>query len=304
MKSLGISFLLLFSSPLIGKDELVTIQAVSENKKTFIIRKGAIDGVVAGRQSLFSSDKFTLVASPIETTREHSHWKLADPRGIVPFEKGDIVAYTNAIYNLSMEIPVLKHDAEYRSRLKREWNKAHSFLGKYIFRAAASFALNETITDVSPEKNIQRSGMHYEGFYVFDFHEAANFALGLRYDREISDHEIPSFGAETNHYFALGEFLFHVDLLSRYFVGQPRTIYMGIGGGLGISQSRISTTDATGYGVLFPTVRMGYQKLLNKDYALLFEGIVEHIRTNEKLSGLQNQASSILNVKFAIGLKF
>ncbi len=287
-----------------GKDELVTIQAVGKNKLTFIIRKGAIDGVVQGKQSLFSSDQFSLVAHPIETTREHSIWKISDSRGTVPFERGDIVTYTNTIYNLSMEIPVLRYDAEYKNRMKNEWYKAHSFLKKFIVRASASFALHETITDVSPERDILRSGMHYEGFYVFDLHEAANFALGLRYDREISNHEIPSFGANNNRFFTMGELLFHIDPLSKYLVGRPRTIYMGIGTGLGISQSQISTSKSSGYAILFPLVRMGYQKVINKDYAFLFEGVSEHIRTKEKFSSFSTQASSILNVKLAVGLKF
>ena len=304
MKKLWFSLIILFSWSLMGEDLVVIIQAVSKDKKTFIVRKGAIDGVVKGRQSLFSNDQFTLVAYPVETTRDHSLWSIADQRAVVPFEKGDIVTYTNTISNLFLEIPSLRYDAEYKRQVREAWMKAQGLLGKIILRASASLALQEVVTDISPDREIRRVGMHYEGLYVFDFHDAANFAFGLRYDQEISYHESPAFKSTTNRFFALGEFIFHVDLLSQYLTDRPRTIYMGLGGGLGTSRHQISPVQVEGYALLFPTVRLGYQKVVNEDFTFLLEGVLEHIRTVENFSNMRQQESGVLNAKLSFGLKF
>ena len=201
VKNLSIIVLFVFSCPLMSKEELVIIQAVSEDKKTFIVKKGAVDGVIKEMRSLFSNDKFALVARPIETIRDQSVWMALDQGATIPFRKGDVVSYTNSVDSLILEIPILRYDQKVQEEKEKDRITVQSFAGKFIFRMATSFAISEIISHVNPLQKIQRSGIHSTGLYVLDVHDAVNFAFGLRYDREISTHNAPSFQAKEERFF-------------------------------------------------------------------------------------------------------
>ena len=80
--------------------------------------------------------------------------------------------------------------------------------------------------------------------------------------------------------------------------------YFGLGGGLGMDRHQISLTNVEGYSILFPTIRLGFQKSIGESYSFLIEGVTEHVRKRDSFSQFNVQDSSILNVKLAVGLKF
>ena len=296
-------FLILLVCPPIleAREQLIVIQAVSRDKKSFIIRKGATDGVVTGRESLFTNEGTSIAAKPIEITREHSLWTISDPRGIVAFEQGDIISFSNGVHNIHDSIPRLKFDPDYRRRLQEEAIRNRQNMA--IARTNFSFSLQETITDTSVQRESLRTGVQYEGLYGFPVSTITDLALGLRFDREVSSQISPTLRVLNTRLFVIGELLFNVNALSLYLKEVPEEIYAGIGGGFGLSQNDIDTVSSKGNAIAFPVVKVGYRKAFNRRYDLLIEGSTEYVRTKERFPNAREQETSVLNVKLALGLR-
>ena len=139
---------LLASVSVHADDELVLIQAKSDSGKSFVIRKGAEDGVSIGQQSLFSTKNASFTAVVIEVNRFFSLWRLKDNRGAVPFDKGNYVTFTNNIENVWTEIPKLQTapKEELVFRQSHHW----TLRGNY------SLAVSESVSDTDDDKTTDR----------------------------------------------------------------------------------------------------------------------------------------------------
>ena len=110
-------------------EEVLIIQAVSADKKSFMVRKGEIDGVIRGQESIFTTQEFSVAARPVEVTREHSLWAVSDPRARVPFQIGEVVHYTNEVNNIYSDIPAVRFDSMFKNialeQANRNFGKTH-----------------------------------------------------------------------------------------------------------------------------------------------------------------------------------
>ena len=284
-----------------AREQLIVIQAVSQDKKSFIIRKGEIDGVVTGRESLFTNEQVSIAAKPVEVTREHSLWTLSDSRGSLAFERGEIVSFTNGIQNIYDTIPRIKFDPDFRRRLQEIAirNRQNTLIARTNF----SYSLQETITDTSVKRESQRTGTQFEGLYGFPVNTITDLALGLRFDREVSSQINPVMDVLNTRIFLIGEVLFNVNALSLYLEDMPEELYAGFGGGVGISENRIGDVISKGNAIVFPVVKLGYKKMLGRKYALIVEGSTEYVRTKERFPNALEQETGVLNVKLALGLR-
>ena len=156
MKKKSIIILILWSMvpfcALRAFEQVVIIQAVSADKKSFMVRKGQIDGVVEGQESVFSTDRFSVAARPVEITREHSLWVVSDAKSGVPFQIGQVVHYTNEINNIYSEISALRFDEMFQDVILDSRNKP---LENIILRTGLGLTVRETVTDVSAKERTE-----------------------------------------------------------------------------------------------------------------------------------------------------
>ena len=294
--------LLLLSFPLEAVEELLIIQSVGAEGKSFVVRKGQGDGVTAGQESLFTNKNFSVRAYPVETTREHSLWALSDEKGAVPFEKGDIVSFSNNADSVYATIGSFKLHAETleKERVKK-LNAA--VMGQVLLRFHTTYAFREMGTHLSPDKK-RRWGVQFEALYALNLNDSTDLTFGLRFDRETASQEKPSLDIPTERVFFVGEFLFKLESLGLALNGHPKSLYAGLGVGLGTSQTRVGSLHIQGRAMALPVVKVGYQKILTNHYALLLEAASEYIHHQENLPNRIEQETGVLNLKLALGLRF
>ena len=100
----------------LAQEELVMIQTVSADEKTFVIRKGAEDDIRIGMDSLFSSKHATVKARAIKTTRYFSVWKLLEKHAKFPFKKRTFITYNRDLDTIWYSVPTIKTSYNYKSR--------------------------------------------------------------------------------------------------------------------------------------------------------------------------------------------
>jgi len=273
-------------------DELLLIQAVSTSGKTFVIRKGAEEGVSIGQESLFSTKNASFTAVVKEVNRFFSLWQLKDNRGAVPFAKGNYVTYTNNIENVWTELPKL-HAApkeELIFRQKFGW----------LVRGNYSLAVSESVSETDDQKTADRIGFQFEGFFTNRFAVHWEWAVGLRFDRENATLNEPALDVPTSRYMLAAEFLYHFSP-SR---GSDNNLYVGAGVAYGISNTTIDDSVSTGTTLVLPSIKAGYINRITNNYALVFEGSVEALAQSESFEDTEAQTTNIVNSKFSVGVRF
>lgn len=273
-------------------DKLVIIQAVSTSKKTFVIRKGFIDGIAIGQESLFTIRSAGVVATATEVNRGMSIWEVNDKRGGVAFEKGEYVTFTNSIENLILELPRLEKYAE-----KGLQFKSRSF---WIARGNLSYALSDTVSSTEAESSSTRSGYQIEALYVLNFNRRWELGLGVRRDSEVQKISEPVLDVPSTRLLAIGEMTYKFnedDSTKNYF-------YIGAGLGYGISSTTVDETVSTGAAFVLPVLRFGFSKYISGSKWVLLEAAIESIGINESFADGVEQTTTVLNSKFSIGIKF
>ncbi len=273
-------------------DKLVIIQTVSTSKKTFVIRKGFLDGIAIGQESLFTIRSSGVVATATEVNRTMSIWEVNDKRGGVAFEKGEYVTFTNSIENLILELPRLEKFAE-----KGLQFKSKSF---WIARGNLSYALSDTVSSTEAETSSTRSGYQLEVLYVLNFDRSWEFGLGIRRDSEVQKVSEPVLDVPSTRLLGVGELTFKFnedDSTKNYF-------YVGAGLGYGLSSTTVDEAVSTGTAFVLPTLRFGFSKYISNSKWVLLEGAVESIGITESFADGIEQTTTVLNSKFSIGVKF
>ena len=297
-------FLLTFSSLTMATEELVVVQTVSKTGKTFVIRKGRKDGVNLGQESLFTTNAVSLSAKVKESTRDYSLWEVTDKKLEVPFEKDQIVNFTNTVENIYAEIPMLRHDPKLKSQEAFERDKK-GFQGKirpykWIFRGSLSYTLSQTITQTDANLESSRSGVHLEGQYILPLHERIDTSFGLRIDQENTSQTEANLDIPSRRIMAVGEVTFNWE----QFEGTLDYMYLGVGAGIGTSQTEVNQNVSTGSATLLPVVRLGYHHTMSQNYALIVEGVAESISANEQFDSGIDQKTNNVNLKLSAGFKF
>lgn len=272
-------------------DELILIQAVSTSGKTFVIRKGAEEGVAVGQESLFSTKNSSFTAVAIETNRFFSLWRLKDNRGAVPFNKNDFVTFTNNIEAVWTELPKLQLAPKEELVFKESYG--------FLVRGNFSFAVSETVSNIDDEKTASRVGYQLELMYGIRFAVHWEAVFGFRFDRENATLQDPSLDVPTNRYMLAGEILYHFANFKR----SDNNAYIGIGLAYGLSNTTIDDAVSTGTTTALPIVKAGYINRLSPNYSLVFEGSIESLSQKEAFADTGDQTTNITNSKFSIGLR-
>lgn len=281
-----------FSSTILADDELVPIQAVSTSGKTFVVRKGAENGIAIGQQSLFSTKNTSFTAVVIEVNRFYSLWRLKDNRGAVPFSKGDFVTYTNNIENVWTEIPKLQMAPKEELVFKEK-----SF---WTLRGNYSLAVSESVSDTDTEKTTDRIGYQLEAVYGRHFSVHWEWGVGVRLDRENTTIQEPALDIPTNRYMLTGELLYHFPAFER----SDDSAYLGIAMAYGLSNTTIDESISTGTTLVLPIVKLGYINRLAARYSMIFELAVESIAQTEAFADTDEVTTNIINSKASIGVRF
>jgi hypothetical protein len=278
---------------LLSNDELVIVQSVSSTQKTFVIRRGAEDGVVVGQESLFSTEKISLRMKALEVSRFFSLWALSEPRASIPFIKNDFITYTNNLDRISIEVSTLvDNEKEYSEIILRD--------DFWIFRTAISFTFFESISSTEANNDSSRGGYQFEIFRPKQLYNQIEWAWGLRYDTESvilkdTNLEIPS-----NRILGMVEFIYNFPVFKR----TNDNIYASLGGGIGSSSTTINGETSSGYAIVTPVVRIGYNKAYSSNLVFLLEGTGEAISTTEVFASGEEQTTNLVNIKFTFGVKF
>lgn len=273
-------------------DKLVIIQAVSTSKKTFVIRKGFVDGIAIGQESLFTIRNAGVVATATEVNRGMSIWEVNDKRGGVAFEKGEYVTFTNSIENLILELP----------RLEKFANEGLQFKSKtfWIVRGNISYALSDTVSSTEAESSSTRSGYQIEALYTLNFDRRWELGLGIRRDSEVQKVSEPVLDVPSTRLLAIAEITYKFnedDSTKNYF-------YIGAGLGYGVSSTSVDQAVSTGTAFALPVLRLGFSRYISGSSWVLLEAAIESIGISESFADGVEQTTTVLNSKFSIGIKF
>ena len=108
-----------------------------------------------------------------------------------------------------------------------------------------------------PRREPRRSGIQFEGLYTFPVNIGLDVGVGFKFEREVYVQRDPIFNIPSNRFFLIGEFLMKINDASTYLEGVFDKVYLGVGGGLGRSQSEVDTLSVVGDAFLFPVVKLG-----------------------------------------------
>ncbi|MCP4914788.1 MAG: hypothetical protein GY909_16845 [Oligoflexia bacterium] len=290
---LTISVMLLLTMELaVADDQLVIIQAVSNSKRTFAVRRGQIHGVINGQESLFTNNSASFSATAVEVSREFSVWEIKDKRGSIPFEKGDFVTVSRSIENIWTEIPKthLLPPKELNFKPSSEW----------LVRGTYSFAMSESVSETESTRYTGRTGVQLEILYTNRFAINWEYGVGLRFDRENSRLQNDQIDIPTQRNLIVADLTYHFENFKR----SDNNAYLGIGFGYGLSSTTVDESVATGKALIAPVVRLGYINRIAASYALLLEGSVEAVSASESFENTDTQQSNVVSSKISVGLRF
>ncbi len=296
MKIFLFLLLILAQLGLQAADKLVIIQSVSQSGQTFAIRSGAREGITWGQESLFSTESSAFKARAYEVTRFYSVWKIHDPRGSVPFRKGDYVVFTGSI-----ELAGIRDAGQIQGQSLEQISFMNS--GKkstWMVRGNLTSGISESVTETDAERSGERSGLQFGIFYVFKFHYRWELDLGLRYDRELVSYTDPLIDVLTNRYLGVAEMQFHFDRMRN----SQKNIFIALGMTYGRSASTIDEFISTGTAYSLPIARIGIQQNKEGLKAWTFDLAVEAMHVTESFSDTEPQDTTLINGKFAIAYKF
>lgn len=286
------AFIQFLSSPAMALDELVIIQATSTSNQSFVIRKGAEEGISMGQESLFTTKDASFAATCSEVSRFFSMWTIKNKKGQIPFVKGDYVTHTNNIDSIWSEIPRLQVVPKEELVFKQS--------AQWIIKGNYSYGLSESVSDTAENKTTERIGYQLEVLYANRFHVDWEWAVGARIDRENATLGEPILDVPTNRYLLTGEITYHFDRMS----GSDNNLYAGLGMGYGLSNTTIDEQVSTGTVFIVPTVKLGYINRVSQRYSIIFEGAVESLAQKESFQDTTDQTTNIVNSKFSIGVRF
>lgn len=287
------------SKVLLHSDELVIIQSISGTRKSFVVRKGAIDGVFLGQTSLFTNENNSLLAKAIEVSRQFSLWEPTGEYVTVPFERKEYV-----IFNANPD--AIWHNIEKAKTLiaqKSKYIEDHKVLLEQSFVVKGSFSrgVYESISETESTKTVSRMGYNMELIYNHDLNYSLEFGIGLRMDTENARQEKPALIIPTKRYFVTGEINYYFPKI----IQKKFMIYAGLGTGMGTSQTIVNDSTLKGKAAILPSFKIGVlTKKKNSSVALTSELITESIAQREVFSDNHTQTTNIINMKIALGLKF
>ena len=282
-----------------AKEELSVIQTVSKNRKSFVVAKGAKDGIIMGQEMIYANDNVSIVCRVQEISRDFSLWVPVDTKANVPFIKDEIVNLNSVVYgNVALNIvgaPYLVNDISVAKKFEH-----FRIENNYSIKFGLNRGLSQSSASVSEDKNSSRTGYMFEGYYHYRFMPEFEMAAGFRYDGEVYRIHKPELDIPTKRMILMGSLTYH-------FTQNPENknnYYLTLAAGIGKSKTTINQIEASGQVRILPEVKLGYLVPFKRKTAMVTELSVESISTTEKFSTGENQTTNIINMKASIGLRF
>ena len=286
-------------SALQAKEELIVIQTVSKNRRSFIVAKGVKDGVVKGQEIIFANDNVSIVCKASEVNRLYSLWVPVDNTITVPFNKEDIVSSNSTVYgNVALDIigdTKLTPTANFNLVYKK-FRTSNNYTAKF----SVNRGLGQSSSEVSDEQNTPRTGYNFVIDYNYRFLPEFEMSVGATVDNEVYRLKDPELDIPTNRILATIAATYHFVNFS----DDKNNYYLTIATGIGRSQTTVDNVTSSGPVTILPEVRVGYMSPLSKTLAMIFEGSVESISTVETFKDGTEQSTNTLNIKASIGLRF
>lgn len=299
IKKIIILVFLLFSISSLANENLVIVQTISKEKKSFVIRKGRDAGISNGQVSLFSTTDISFTARAKEVTRHYSLWVLIDKEATVPFKRDEVITYTSSLERVWNEVIISKlREVE---KQKEEHYLKTITRSYFTFRAAFAHALSQSTSEVSADSLESRSGVHLEAVYSKRINRHLEFGAGVRYDTDSAKGIDPVRTIPSQRYFILGDVTYHFNQLR----DSRSHLYAGIGGGIGRSSTDVANNVKTGNATILPYFRFGYETVPKGSFfSLILEAQIESIVAKETFNQGEDQETGIVNSKVSVGIRF
>lgn len=281
-------------------EELMVVQTVSKDRRSFVVAKGVKDGVMRGQEIIYANDNVSILCKTLEVNRNYSLWVPVDPNVNIPFKKEEIISYNSHAYgNVALEIvgdvnkltPSINYDEVYK---KFRANNNYSLKGSY------NRGLSQSSSDVSADNNSTRTGYTISLEYNYRFMPEFEMSFGGRLDNEVYRLTNPELDIPTSRVMATIAATYHLMNFSK----DQNNFYLTLAAGIGKSTTTVNAEKSTGMVTLLPEARLGYLMPFSKTVAMIFEGSVESLSAHEKFSNSAEQVTNILNAKITIGLRF
>lgn len=277
-------------------DKVVIIKAISSTKRSFLVRLGFNDGIAHNQSALFSNKFNTIEARAIEVSSSSSLWEVRDDRAVAPFDKNDIVVFTNNLERKPFEIPEL---SRVEARVAKLEARKGIDLDSFAVRGSFSRTMSESTTETATEGNPVRQGYQFELMYLRKFGKRWEYSIGVRYDSEVATLESPALDIPTTRLLGTFDLIyhFHSDFLHPHY-------YASVGIGYGRSTTDVGGVQSSGSAVVLPIARLGRTFDWADSMTFFGEVAFESISMAEKLEDAQEQTTTIVSGKFSVGIRF
>ncbi|MDD4974187.1 MAG: hypothetical protein PHY93_07530 [Bacteriovorax sp.] len=282
------------------REELMVVQTVSTDRRSFVVAKGVKDGVMKGQEIIYANENVSILCKALEVNRNYSLWVPVDRNVNIPFNKEEFVSYNSHAYgNVALDIVGdvnnLTPEIDYSVEFKK-------FRTSNNFSLKASFdqGLSQSSSDVSADKNSKRSGYSFALEYNFRFLPEFEMSAGGRIDNEVYHISSASLDIPTSRVMGTIAATYHFIGFSK----DKNNFYLTLAAGLGKSTTTVSGDKSSGTVTLLPEARVGYLMPFSKSVAMIFEGSVESLSASETFQDGTSQVTNLLNAKFTIGLRF
>jgi hypothetical protein len=281
-------------------EELLIVQAVSGDRKSFVMHKGLADGYAKGQHIIFSNENVSLVCRAIEVSRDHSLWMPIDSNSNVPFNKNDIISMNSHAYgNVALDIDAEKQNMADYLKPPEEFNSA-DLNNSVAFTGSMGAALSQSASSVSSTQNSKKTTADIGIEYQMRKSPHYEITIGARYDYDIYRLTTPVLDIPTER--TLGTIGFNYHFLNQD--NKLQHYYAGFAVGIGLSKTTNNGEISSGLAYLIPTIHLGYLFPLGESTFFVLEGKIESITSREKFKDSVSQNSNEINSKINIGIRF
>jgi hypothetical protein len=293
-------FFLFYCQALFAKEELVVIQTVSVDQKSFVISKGIKDGIIQGQELIFANENVSLVCKAVEVNRNYSYWYPVNDNMTVPFLREEIVSAISHIYG-SIELNLLAHQGDLITTMEHEKEiKEFRRLNHFSLRGSIGLGITQSSSSVSTEQNSRRLAYDVALEYDKRLQPEYEIGVGMRVDNDIYRLSDPTLDIPTTRVMAIAVATYHFINWSH----DKNNAYISLVGGIGYSKTVVNETVSSGTATILPQVRLGYIMPFSKTSAMIFEASMESISSSEQFSDTTKQTAGYFNVKGTIGIAF
>ena len=282
------------------REELMVVQTVSKDRRSFVITKGMKDGVLKGQEIIYSNENVSILCKALEVNRFYSLWTPVDKNINVPFNKEDFVSYNSYAYgNVALDILADVHLTDTKVDLNLEYKKFRSE-NNFSRKGSLDRGLSQSSSDVSADKTSSPTGYSFALEYNIRYSYQFEVSAGARIDNVVYRITSPDLDIPTSRVMATIAATYHLLEISN----DKNNLYLTLAAGIGKSTTTINEVQSSGIVTLLPEVRLGYLMPLSTSIAVFIEGSVESLSTHETLQDQTKQDTNVLNSKLTIGFRF